>query len=139
MEIQKNGTVSAVELKGRFVSFERNGENYLWYTQRLWELSKDLPVFEFEIASFKSFDEDVWFGSLHKPTVKKVLEHYRKIARAQFNYPIIFSRDGSLFDGLHRICRAYLDGRQTIPAVRFENDPEPDQKFPLQAVTILRS
>jgi hypothetical protein len=104
----------------------RGDQVYTWYTERLWKLAADLSVFEFEVATFDCFDEDVWFGGVHKPTVKKVLEHYRKIANATFEYPIIFSQDGSIFDGVHRICRAHLDGRKTIPAVRFTQDPEPD-------------
>jgi hypothetical protein len=31
-------------------------------------------------------------------------------------------------DGMHRIARALLDGRSTIPAVRFETLPEPDYR-----------
>ena len=104
----------------------RGNQVYNWYVERLWKLAGDLPVFEFEVATFDCFDEDVWFGGTHKPTVNKVLEHYRKIANATFEYPIIFSQDGSIFDGVHRICRAHLDGRKTIPAVRFMQDPEPD-------------
>lgn len=104
----------------------RGNQVYTWYTERLWKLAADLPLFEFEVATFDCFDEDVWFGRRHKPTVNKILEHYRKIANANFDYPIIFSQDGSIFDGVHRICRAYLDGRKTIPAVKFIKDPEPD-------------
>lgn len=104
----------------------RNDQVYTWYTERLWKLAADLPVFEFEVATFDCFDEDIWFGNVHKPTVNKVLEHYRKIANATFEYPIIFSQDGSIFDGAHRICRAHLDGRKSIPAVRFTQDPESD-------------
>ena len=104
----------------------RGQQVYTWYTERLWKLAAELPVFEFEVSRFDCFDEDVWFGGTHKPTVNKVLEHYRKIANATFEYPIIFSHDGSIFDGVHRICRAHLDGRKTIPAVKFTIDPEPD-------------
>ena len=111
-----------------FVGFEQNGEVYLWLTKRLWELTKSLPVFEYEVTTFNGFDKDVWFGSQHKPTVNKVLDHYKKIEKAKFDYPIIISQDGIILDGVHRICRAYLDGRKTIPAVRFKVDPTPDQK-----------
>lgn len=104
----------------------RGNQVYTWYTERLWKLAADLPVFDFEVATFNCFEEDIWFGGVHKPTVNKVLEHYRKIANATFEYPIIFSQDGSIFDGAHRICRAHLDGRKSIPAVRFTQDPEPD-------------
>ena len=38
----------------------------------------------------------------------------------------LVSQDGSIFDGARRICRAHLDGRKTIPAVRFVQDPDPD-------------
>jgi hypothetical protein len=31
-------------------------------------------------------------------------------------------------DGMHRIARALLEGRTTIPAVRFSTDPEPDYR-----------
>jgi hypothetical protein len=104
----------------------RGDQVYTWYTERLWKLAAGLPVYEFEVASFDCFDEDVWFGGVHKPTVSKVLEHYKKIANATFEHPIIFSQDGSIFDGVHRICRAHLDGKKAIPAVRFTQDPEPD-------------
>lgn len=90
-----------------------------------------IPVFEYEVASFNGFDKDVWFGSQHKPTVNKVLEHYKKIEGANFDHPIILSQDGMVLDGVHRICRAHLDGRKTIPAVRFKVDPEPDRKHPI--------
>lgn len=119
------------DIKEPFVGFELNGEICLWLTTRLWELSKDLPVFEYEVASFNCFDKDVWFNSQHKPTVNKVLEHYKKIENANFTHPIILSQDGIILDGVHRICRAYLDGRNTIPAVRFAIDPEPDRKHPV--------
>lgn len=121
----------AFDIKEPFVGFERNGEIHLWLTRRLWELAEGLPVFEYEVASFNGFDKDVWFGSQHKPTVNKVLEHYKKIERATFDHPIILSQDGTLFDGVHRLCRARLDGRKTIPAVKFEVDPEPDRKHPV--------
>jgi hypothetical protein len=29
-------------------------------------------------------------------------------------------------DGMHRACRALLEGRTGIPAVQFSNDPPPD-------------
>ena len=125
----------SIDIKEPFVGFERNGEVCVWLTRRLWELSKDLPVFEYEVSSFDGFDKDVWFGSQHKPTVKKVLEHYLKIEKANFKYPIIVSRDGMILDGVHRLCRALLDGRKTIPAVKFEIDPEPDHRHPMSPPT----
>jgi hypothetical protein len=36
------------------------------------------------------------------------------------------SSDGRVMDGMHRVVRAALEGRERIDAVRFEVDPEPD-------------
>jgi hypothetical protein len=33
----------------------KEGRKHKWYVRRLWQLAKDLPQFEFEIASFKGF------------------------------------------------------------------------------------
>ena len=105
----------------------KNGKKHRWYIENLWELSKDLQIFEYEILSFEGFDEDFWFGDRLKPTIKAVIEHHHKILNANYNYPIIISEDGLIMDGVHRICRAYIEGRKTIPAVRFVKNPEPDQ------------
>lgn len=121
----------AFDVKGSYAGFERDGEVCFWRTQRLWELAKNLAVFEYEVASFNSFDKDVWFNTQQVPTVNNVLKHFKKIETANFDYPIILSQNGTVLDGVHRICRAYLDGRKTIPAVRFEVDPEPDRKQPV--------
>ena len=121
-------SIPAFDIKEPFSGFEKDGFVHLWITSRLWELSKNLTNFEYEVKSFNSLDEDVWFNSQHKPTINKVLEHYKKIEKANFDYPIILSQDGIVLDGVHRICRAILDGKETIPAVKFDLDPVPDHK-----------
>ena len=44
------------------------------------------------------------------------------------DFPIMLSSsDGRVMDGMHRVCRALLDGRDAIEeAVRFVVDPKPD-------------
>jgi hypothetical protein len=41
-------------------------------------------------------------------------------------FPIILSSDGRVMDGMHRICKALLEDRTEIEAVRFVEDPAPD-------------
>jgi hypothetical protein len=62
-----------------------------------------------------------------------VAEHARRIFQADFQYPIILSAQGSLMDGGHRIAKAYLLQMQTVPAVQFLHDPEPDYILPPNA------
>lgn len=48
------------------------------------------------------------------------------IDEADLAFPIILSSDGRVMDGMHRVLKALLNGWQSIDAVRFERDPEPD-------------
>lgn len=50
----------------------------------------------------------------------------RLIDAADLSYPIILSASGGVMDGMHRIVKAVLDGRTTIDAVQFDEDPDPD-------------
>ena len=102
----------------------------VWMTERLWAAARDLPVSRVAIADIPEFDQDCWFAPNHVPTMREVTEHARRIAAADLAHPIIFSADGSLMDGGHRISRAWLEGRTEIDAVRFETDPEPDEIRP---------
>jgi len=98
----------------------------VYYTERLWELSRDLRVERVLIADIPEFEQDCWFGSRHQPTVRAVAEHAKRIAQADLSYPVILSADGRLMDGGHRICKAWMMGQSEISAVRFVIDPEPD-------------
>lgn len=115
------------EFNEPFAGFEKDGSVYLWRVSRLWDLSANLPAFDFEVTSFNGFDQDVWFGNLQKPTLNNVLAHFKKIEIANYEKPIILNQDGVVLDGVHRLCKAYLEGRKTIPAVKFEVDPTPDR------------
>ena len=48
------------------------------------------------------------------------------INESDLDSPIILSADGRVMDGMHRVLKALLNGLQSIEAVRFGRDPEPD-------------
>lgn len=54
------------------------------------------------------------------------MEHVRLIQEADMSFPIILSSDGRVMDGRHRVAKAMLEGHETIEAVKFSQDPEPD-------------
>jgi hypothetical protein len=103
-----------------------DGLKKTWKTKRLWLLSKDLEVFDFKVDTFEAIDEDCWFGDKHKPTVRNVIRHAKKIVDADLSYPIILNESGIIMDGIHRVCKAHMDGLKTVKAVRFVKDPIPD-------------
>lgn len=108
--------------------FQPNGKAYdAWDVHRLIELSADLPIFEVEPSSLAEVDTVYWLDP-DRPgmTVREVLEHARLMQEVDITFPIILGQDGRLMDGMHRVGRAILDGASTLPAVRFEVDPEPD-------------
>ena len=55
-----------------------------------------------------------------------MLDHFRLTEECDLAHPIILDARGRVMDGMHRVCRALREGRETIDAVRFDQDPEPD-------------
>lgn len=102
----------------------------VWYTERLWQLARDLPVASVAVAAVPEFDRDCWFGPDTAPTCRAVALHAKRIYEADLAYPIILSADGRLMDGGHRLAKAWLLGHEHVPAVRFRTDPEPDYVVP---------
>lgn len=102
------------------------GGRAYWLTQKLWAAAAGLPVIQVAIADIPEFDQDCWFRG-QAPSLRDVAAHARRIMAADLSYPIIFSADGRLMDGGHRIARAWIEGRAQIDAVRFAVDPEPEE------------
>jgi hypothetical protein len=104
----------------------RGGRRLLWYTERLWHLADKLRPFEISLDDIPELDRNCWFDG-REPTLRRVAEHSARIRDADLSKPIILNADGSLMDGGHRLCKALLEGRRTVLAVRFEVMPEPDE------------
>ena len=107
-----------------------DGNRHVWNVERLWPQAADLPVKQVPLAQIAELDEDSWFCG-KPPTIRAVADHCRRIMNADLEQPIILNADGSLMDGGHRVARAYLEGRETLPAVQFPTMPEPDAVEPL--------
>ncbi|MDQ3248084.1 MAG: hypothetical protein M3Q45_02635 [Chloroflexota bacterium] len=101
-----------------------------WYTERLWQLARDLPVKLVSISAIPEFDQNCWFSDAAPPTCRTVAAHAQRIYAADLAYPIILSAAGYLMDGGHRIGKAWLLGLTQIQAVQFSEDPAPDYIVP---------
>jgi hypothetical protein len=89
-------------------------------------MSKELPRVQVPLSAIGELDEPFWFGLGTVPTCRAVVEHARLIQNADLSFPIILCSAGRVMDGMHRVAKAELLGRNTIEAVRFINDPVPD-------------
>ena len=100
-----------------------------WDVDRLIDLTKDLPVEEVPLDAIGALDTDYWFAiGPVTPTVRRVVEHMRLVLEVDSSHPIILGADGRLMDGMHRVVRALLEGRSSIRAVRFPDQPAPDHR-----------
>ncbi|MDP2481263.1 MAG: hypothetical protein Q8W51_01555 [Candidatus Palauibacterales bacterium] len=98
-----------------------------WDVDRLVALTADFPVRDLPLESVRELDEPHWYGAEGDvPTVRSVAEHAGLIEEADLAHPVILSAEGRVMDGMHRIAKAWLAGRASVPAVRFEADPSPD-------------
>lgn len=104
-----------------------HGRFIAWDIDRLVLLTKDFPRIQVPLEAIREIDEPHWFsGGAQDATCRAVMEHARMISEADLDFPIILSSDGRVMDGMHRVLKALLNGLQSIEAVRFERDPEPD-------------
>jgi len=98
-----------------------------WDIRRLVELAHDLPVKQVRLVEIAELDETHWYEHEgDSPTCRSLLDHMQLIDEVDLNYPIILDQDGRVMDGMHRACRALREGKDSILAVQFVMNPEPD-------------
>jgi hypothetical protein len=98
-----------------------------WNVHRLVEAASTLPRERVPLSAIRELDEPYWSGDSTKSiTCRQIAEHARLIRDCDLAFPVILSSDGRVMDGMHRVCKALVDGLAEIEAVRFVHDPEPD-------------
>lgn len=100
---------------------------FAWSVDRLVALSNDLVPELVPLSDIRELDEPHW---AHQPprslTCREIVGHARLMLDCELAFPIILSSDGRVMDGMHRVCKALLEGQTEVEAVRFVQDPEPD-------------
>ena len=99
---------------------------YAWDVDKLVEKSKELQVIEVELATIKELEQNYWYQDNTKPTCNSIIEHIKLINEASLAYPIILSAENFVMDGMHRVCKAFLENHRTIKAVKLPKTPTPD-------------
>ena len=115
------------DLRKQYYLRRNAGRFTAWDVDRLVRLTKDFPRIQVPLDAIREIDEPHWFsGGSQEATCRAVMEHARLINEADLSFPIILASDGRVMDGMHRVLKAVLNGAETIEAVHFEHDPEPD-------------
>ena len=102
-----------------------DGGTDAWDVDRLVELSRALPITQVPLDSIWQLDSPHWGPAL---TPRDIADHVRLVRDTDLSFPIILSPDGRVMDGMHRVVKALVEGRDTIAAVQFEVQPEPDYR-----------
>ena len=98
---------------------------YIWDVDNLVAFTQHFKVKEIPLSDIKELEEAYWYPDTH-PTTQDILEHMQLIQQADLTYPIILCSQGRLMDGMHRVGKAKILGKDTISAVQFEIDPQAD-------------
>ena len=100
-------------------------DTYIWDVDNLVAFTQHFKVKEIPLSDIKELEEAYWYPDTH-PTTQDILEHMQLIQQADLTYPIILCSQGRLMDGMHRVGKAKVLGKDTISAVQFEIDPQAD-------------
>lgn len=116
-------TIKPVTIEGCKVSDNkfRSGSR-VWIVANLIEHAKGLPVFDLPLAAVHSGCQ-VW-APITSPY--EFAQHMRRVVDVDTSHPVILDQEGFIMDGWHRVARALLDRKASIPAVRFETTPPAD-------------
>ena len=100
---------------------------YAWDVHKLIEYSRNIKPKNIPLNSISELNENYWFGGKEDtPTCLAIAEHCKLINETDLKFPIILSSNGRVMDGMHRVCKAYIEGKKIIKVVQFTTDPEPD-------------
>lgn len=98
-----------------------------WDVAKLVELTHSLHAVELPLSAIGELDEPYWYSlEGDRPTCKSIAEHIRLVQAVDLSYPIILCPAGRVMDGMHRVVRAFLEGRSFLWAYRLPVLPEPD-------------
>jgi hypothetical protein len=100
-------------------------DTYIWDVHNLVELTKKFKVKEIPLSEIRELEEPYWYPESH-PTTQEIIEHMQLIQEADLSYPIILCSQGRLMDGMHRVGKAKILGKDLISVVQFNVDPKPD-------------
>lgn len=105
---------------------ESNDGLLAWDVDRLIRLTQGLEATPVLLAEIRELDEPYWHASGGDlPTCRLIANHMRLVQDADLAHPIIICPEGRVMDGMHRVLKALLQGREFLLAYRLPILPEP--------------
>lgn len=79
---------------------------------------------EVKIQKCELFDLDIRGIKLYENYEKSminIIQDYYRIKNCSLEHPIILAPNGNILDGVHRVCKAIIEGKMKIKAYRLKN------------------
>lgn len=86
-----------------------------------WCKEKKYPTFKLPLAAVNLAGMP-W----HIADLDTYIWETKRVMNTDLKYPIILDDYGRICDGYHRVCKAILEGKSEIDAIRIEKMPNPD-------------
>jgi len=113
-------------LDGQTYSTTSDGIRKYWLVDELWENAKELPVEYMPVeALVGQLNGTCWTDGDEDVTPQWVLGHTRRILKADLNYPILINSENMILDGIHRLCKAVIEGKVEVAVQRIDPLPTP--------------
>lgn len=121
---RKNNGSPEIKFKEHFPhdDYYIDGDGNYYSVARVIKDSELYPVFDCPIAALY-VGNPTW----RECSLFELAAHVRRVRDADLKKPIILDWNGELADGRHRIIKALVEGRTTLPAIRLQHKMEPDQ------------
>ncbi len=99
-------------------------QGMMWKPETLWKFAEE--------QGYEVRELPLWTVNIHDMpwqlyTMRDFIREMYHVSQCTFDYPIIIDNMGVIADGMHRVCKAFLEGKDTIKAIRLEKMPPPDE------------
>lgn len=101
-----------------------NGKGGMWKAQTLYDFAK---AKEYPILDMPLWCVDLSTDAFECGSLKDFIFQCKRVNDTSLDYPIILDDKGQIADGYHRLCKAILEGKETIKAIRMLEMPSPDR------------
>jgi hypothetical protein len=92
-----------------------------WLVGNLIQLAQDLPVFDLPLVGL-----DLRYSPWLCEDIAGFLFHVQRLQDCNLDFPVIQGAEGHIMNGWHRVCKAILNGDESVKAVRFTMTPAAD-------------
>lgn len=107
-----------------FADSEYHRGDKVWKAQTLYDFAK---VKEYPILDMPLWNIDLTLEPFECSQLYSFIFQCKRVCNCSLDYPILLDNYGQIADGYHRLCKAILEGKETIKAIRLEEMPAPDR------------